>query len=136
MNRLEAIRQREQAATQGPWFFWHGDDTHSMNCYGVTLERCSHDYVDEADHAEHTVALTLLQEPRLASPGAHSGDRGWGDWDDNSEFIAHARTDVPLLLAAVEAAVDVIAWLDVAYPRASSLDALRSALGPLLEPEG
>ena len=47
------------------------------------------------------------------------------------EFIAHARQDIPALLAVAEAAAYLIKWLEAAYPPASPVDELRDALTAL-----
>lgn len=71
---LAAIRAREQAATPGPWTLWH---------------RTKH-AADVQAASPNSVGGTILHTiaPCWAGPDA--------------EFIAHARTDVPRLLDALE----------------------------------
>jgi len=105
MNRLDAIEAREQAATEGPWYPKATDDALCMNARYVSLtpgewandQECG--MAEPADY-EHTVAITMLQYPRLACLDD-------AKWDENTEFIAHSRADIPLLLAVARAAV---AW--------------------------
>ncbi len=72
-ERLDEIKARAEAATEGPWTGNNGDGYGAYyvdNPTGRTVARC--DY------------------------GPYEGSR-------DAEFIAHARTDVPDLVAAVEA---------------------------------
>jgi hypothetical protein len=50
---------------------------------------------NEAQDERNVVAITMLQSPRLA-------DIVDERWDENTEFIAHARTDIDLLVVEVE----------------------------------
>jgi hypothetical protein len=77
-SRLQAIRDRAEKATPGPWVT-EGDVVVRDN--------------DDSDDRWITEAWE--------ETGPH-----------NAEFIAHARTDVPLLLAVVEAAE---AWRQAEY---------------------
>lgn len=95
MNGLDAIRQREQAATEGPWEVDGRDD-----------------YVRGPDPARKRTTDLL----------ATVYDR------ENTPFIAASRTDVPLLLAVVDVAVDV------AINGNRRMVDLIAALAPLLEP--
>ena len=94
-----ALRALREKATPGPWMFWHGDDSSCMNCYGVTAGPCDHEYVDEGGHAGHVIALTLLQEPRLASMTSDGGR-----WQENTQLIVAAVNALPGLLDALDAA--------------------------------
>lgn len=73
---LDAIRARAEAATPGPWKLW-----------GMTVmtDRAGTGNVDDADD------IAFTTDP----------DRGTRTF--NASFIAHAREDVPALLAEVEA---------------------------------
>lgn len=79
---LEDIRTREQAATEGPWKFddegWLESENRDVHEYIVTPES----YPPEP--MERVVRLIVGREP-------------------DAEFIAHARTDIPKLLAALDA---------------------------------
>lgn len=93
-QELSEIEQRANLATPGPWHYWHDDDWMAMNCYGVTTDPCANG--PEDDH-EKFIALTLYQ----ATPLVGIGD---GLHHDNTAFIAHARTDIPALIAALRGA--------------------------------
>ena len=74
---LTAIRGRERAATLGPWNMNGRGSASAFNVYG----------------ADNLPVATSLRNPTHGGP-------------ENAEFIAHARTDVPLLLAAVDAVLN------------------------------
>ena len=80
MNRLNEIEARANAATEGPW---------------------------EAEH--HYNRLTgkhvVSEIPRVAECMGN-GDGGL-DCKEDAEFIAHARTDVPDMAAALRAVLEV-----------------------------
>ena len=124
-SRLDAIRQREQAAWPGDW---HDNPTDDPAPFFV-----------------------------LAGPGSYVvADVFRGE---DAAFIAHARADIPALLAVVEAAAAVMDNHDAqrylnstnfdlfaergGFPKSDELrlqemerkEALRAALAPLLEPE-
>lgn len=101
-ERLKEIERRANAATPGPWYAKATDDEKFMNArYVSTLPgEFRHDHKrsmapDECDETA-VVAITLLQTPGLA---AVADDR----WDENTEFIAHAREDIPALISALRA---------------------------------
>ena len=78
MNDAErqAIRERCEAAAAGPWTVSYG------KCY-------------ELPHVESTEGTVCF--PTISDDGEG------GEWcNSHAEFIAHARTDVPALLAEVE----------------------------------
>lgn len=75
-ERLAEIRAREQAATVGPWAYTRWDDTFFMATFGV---RAAERVVAYAEH-----------------------DRGPECADEDMDFIAAARQDVPDLLSEVE----------------------------------
>lgn len=70
---LAAVERRAAAATEGPWLTYAGTDGNGNSTRGVTYERNQ----DEA-----------VFEDRWCGPA-------------DAEFIAHARTDVPALVARV-----------------------------------
>ena len=98
---IEELRSLEAVATAAPWHEWHGDDRHAMNCTGITSEPCAHEMVDEEGHAQHTIALTLLQEPRYASLGVKPDYSDWL-WDENAALIVALRNAAPGLLRLLE----------------------------------
>lgn len=96
MSALDDIRQRAEAATEGPWRLWRDRSPHDPdNNRGAAVESA---WAYDAD-GEDTELIT--------------------DWcrTADAEFIAHARTDIPRLLAALDAALAVA---DVAQTRAAS----------------
>lgn len=100
-QRLAEIEARANAATRGPWFAHATDDQMFMNARYVSITPGSfhHDegngmaegWSSQVD-SETVVAITLLQSPRLVDPD---------EMDENTEFIAAARFDVPALVMEV-----------------------------------
>lgn len=101
-ERLAEIRARAEAATDGPWGHWPeaGDievfkaDPAHPNTPGMS-----------PTGGEHILASI---RPRLGWGGEiyeRTGRRPGGDEPD-AEFIAHARTDVPALVKALEAVLE------------------------------
>lgn len=80
-DRLDAIETRANAATGGPWIVY------------MTM------------HAEPKVIREKGGYPAglIADPSSAPADYGIAD----AEFIAHARTDVPALVAALRAVLDL-----------------------------
>jgi hypothetical protein len=93
-EELEAIRQRADATTPGPWFVRYLDDDYAANLVAVSTVD---DPGDEGPRwpdfdGRDLIAGTLVQHP---IPYVGIEDTRW---DENAQFIAHARTDVPRLL--------------------------------------
>jgi len=84
-ERLEAITARANAATKGPW---NHDPNSAWRIYGCEQ---AHEYVwaDSEGDEFPCVAMTGIKGQHPRSPR-------------DAEFIAHARTDVPELVAEVE----------------------------------
>jgi hypothetical protein len=78
---LEAMEAREKAAQAGPWFAHPDTDDGTDQCYGITTS--------PEVHGGDDVVRTDL--------GCYPPDMV------TAEFIAHARTDMPRLLAEVRA---------------------------------
>lgn len=76
MTQLDEIAARASRATKGPWKLW---------CMQVVTDPAGNSDIDDAQLIAHTA------EP-------HRGLQTF-----NAEFIAHARTDVPKLVAALRA---------------------------------
>lgn len=118
-KRLAEIRERVEKATPGPWNVGFLDDEMFMNAVVIQTRpfdlrkksistsdggvhkyenrrpgRWRHDLSDE--ELESIIGCTLLQA------GHHRIGEGTELWDENADFIAHAREDVPWLLAEVE----------------------------------
>ena len=77
MNRLNEIEARANAATPGPW---------EAGC-----------------NDRHVLYVTTENEEFCAECGPELYDSQGFFSDDDTEFIAHARTDVPALAAALRA---------------------------------
>lgn len=89
MNRLNEIEARANAATPGPW---------EAGC-----------------NDRHVLYVTTENEEFCAEHGPELYDSQGFFSDDDTEFIAHARTDVPALVAALRAVLAVHAP-DYTYP--------------------
>jgi hypothetical protein len=94
-SELLEMERRAAEATAGPWFVRFLDDSHAMNLTAVSTSAGS-DGVEAWPNFDATeiVAATLIQAPRYADI---ADDR----WDANAEFIAHAREDMPRLIAEI-----------------------------------
>ena len=93
---LEVIEQRAGAATPGPWFVRHLDDDYAAGLTAVSTvpDTGRHEGWPRFDGAE-IVAATIVQNPCAYAVVAD------GKWDQNADFIAHAREDVPSLVAEI-----------------------------------
>jgi hypothetical protein len=85
------LRELCEKATLGPWRVENPDDDYCMNAFAV----CTQDGTGELEDAAHNVAITLLSAPKYASTK---------EYEENANFIAAARTAVPALLDALDAA--------------------------------
>jgi hypothetical protein len=92
---LVDIERRAAAATPGPWFARFFDEVNAMNLVAVSTapDTGGHDRWPDFDHST-IVAATLVQEPRYADIADQL-------WDENAAFIAHARSDIPRLIAEI-----------------------------------
>ena len=79
-EQLEAIKRRADSATRGRWNY---DGSFVRSCFG--------------DEMEHFIC-------RIGDDLPYSRDD-----NENAEFIAHARTDVPALVAEVERLMKILA---------------------------
>jgi hypothetical protein len=81
---LEGIKKREQEATPGPWEFENGSELFNR---GKPYNLQRREFVYEVEvHPQVLMKALVLWEPSRA----------------NADFIAHARTDIPVLVAEVE----------------------------------
>jgi hypothetical protein len=95
-EELEEIELRCEAATPGPWFVRHLDDDYAMNLTAVSTTPDTGQGERWPNFDSTTiVAATLVQQPRYV-------DLADGRWDENARFIAHARTDIPRLVAEIK----------------------------------
>lgn len=86
-QELEAIKARADAATPGPWDFVH------------------------VYYGEDTILCVHENGTTTAIANAHTVD-GEFNGEINAEFIAHARADIPTLVAEVERQTAYIARLE------------------------
>ena len=105
MLDLDAIKRRRAAITPAPWYPRATDDWKYQGARYVSTEAgpggydWRHDGATNLDvddpgvDTDRVIAITLLQSPTLATPD---------ECDGNTEFIAHAPTDIDALLAEVE----------------------------------
>lgn len=119
MNRLKAIRAREDAATPGPWLYSDG------------VYKC---WVDSPDANLH-----------LSFQDMHPSDGHEWPARETAQFIANSRADIPLLLAVAEAAAELSPgeWqtIRIALQKMrftpdrvlAALDHIDAAIAPLME---
>jgi hypothetical protein len=113
LRRLAAgLRHHDEQATKGPWHSFHVDDSHAMNCYGVTTDpnfERNEDYIGGGEEHDapcrRIVALTLYQATRVVCHEA-------GRWGADAALIVHARNSLPELADVLEAAADEIERLE------------------------
>jgi len=107
-SRLDAIKARAEAATDGPWVQGRFIDSHHTS-------RKSDEWKSNADEQER---LSV----RVGDPmGEHVARITDGDHSD-AVFIAHARQDIPALLAAVEAVLELHKPWTVSNPSESTVN--------------
>lgn len=113
-DRMAAIRAREAAATPGPWIWRTGEkfttrlmSAKNMGQYVMTFIRRGMQSADVRFNVNG-----IMRSAHTISVPRREGD---ADWDDrtldhpDAVFIAHARADIPYLLArnaALEAALE------------------------------
>lgn len=95
-EELAAIEELADAATPGPWFVRHLDDDQAMNLVAISTapDTGRGERWPDFDHRE-IVAATLIQHPRYADVADER-------WDENAQFIANARQDIPRLIAEIK----------------------------------
>ncbi|OZE04353.1 hypothetical protein CH249_25815 [Rhodococcus sp. 05-2255-3B1] len=98
MNGVElaAIEARAKAASRGPWAVWHDLDHQGFRTVG------------DAESYAKILANGITEE---AEPTAHVYI------DEDAEFIAHAREDVPALLAVLRERDNTIARVRALHVR-------------------
>ena len=118
-KRIEEIKSRLNNATPAPWYVNFLDDGHFMNLVAVTTkpDNGKHEALINEDTSEirgSIVATTLLQaEITVGKPFVEvqleddddtdsDGYPKYTNWDEDAEFIAHSREDIPWLLARIE----------------------------------
>ena len=95
-TELDAIDERSRAATAGPWYVRKLDDDFAAGLVAVSTSPDTGRAERWPDFAAaEMVAATLVQFPNRYIDCVDER------WDENAAFIAHAREDVPRLLAEV-----------------------------------
>ena len=93
---LEAIKSRANRASEGPWGAARGatsDNTEFVSTYEQKAGFLALSLNDEESH------LWLVDNGTVIPAATGDGPKA----EANAEFIAHSRTDVPKLVAALEA---------------------------------
>lgn len=92
MTRLDEIKARAEAATEGPWS-WSGRVAPVLSGYAGTSYRYSKEVIEAEHHGEcgcrSDCQLEVTVDPL------------------DAEFIASARSDIPRLVAALEAVLEL-----------------------------
>ena len=91
MNRLNKIETRANAATEGPWAPWRDQDG-ALHMNGLLMVGNAAAVIPEGESWVEGVDV---------NPIAHTYT------PEDREFIAHARTDVPDMAAALRAVLEV-----------------------------
>lgn len=103
-QRILEIQQRLSKATPAPWYVNYLDDNHFMNLVAVTTvpDDGLHQTVDES--IRDTILATTLLQGSLpdGKPFVEVGVNSEANWDEDAEFIAHAREDIPYLLNLIQ----------------------------------
>lgn len=102
-QQLDDIAAREAAATKGPWGFYDGDNYADVAADLTMTSRASYSYREK---------IAQLEDENYWDDPAHEDDdeqRASEQMAANAAFIAHAREDVPLLLAEVRRLRDALA---------------------------
>ena len=91
MNRLDQIEARANAATEGPWAPWRDQDG-APHMNGLLMVGNADAVIPEGEFWVEDVDI---------NPVAHTY------LPEDREFIAHSRTDVPDMAAALRAVLEV-----------------------------
>ena len=91
MNRLNKIETRANAATEGPWAPWRDQDG-ALHMNGLLMVGNAAAVIPEGESWVEGVDV---------NPIAHTYT------PEDREFIAHARTDVPALVAALKKVLEL-----------------------------
>jgi len=105
-EQIAAIKARAERASPGPWVAWERQHSYRFN-------PSKPEYKGKGFHTE-TFIITAYNDPQAKAPytivGQASGigvdDGPWVTFvkiePNDADFIAHARTDIPALIAEVE----------------------------------
>ncbi|MFD8687347.1 hypothetical protein [Streptomyces sp. NPDC059651] len=94
-EELADIEELTEATTPGPWYLRILDDDWAMGLVAVSTvpDTGRGERWPGFDHHE-IVAATLVQQPRYVDVADER-------WDENAQFIANARQDIPRLIAEI-----------------------------------
>ena len=108
---LDQIKARAKKATPGPWH--RPLNTRWKNAVTGIMPKGdpASTLINNTDHEGNPERITIVTAPTWSSGGFFRKQSG-----KDLEFIAHARTDVPKLLAALEAVEEVTQHLEATYP--------------------
>lgn len=99
-DELEAIRARCEAATKGPWFAVNGDEKTGPRIWDQAACAVGGNLSPESEES-----WTVSTRPGAAGWNTDGGYSSYAIGRPEAEFIAHAREDVPKLLAIAQAAL-------------------------------
>ncbi|MEV7237244.1 hypothetical protein AB0N06_25750 [Streptomyces sp. NPDC051020] len=94
-EELAEIEELAGAATPGPWHVRQLDDDFAMSLVAISTvpDTGVGERWPDFDHRQ-IVAATLVQQPRYVDVADER-------WDENANFIANARQDIPRLIAEI-----------------------------------
>ncbi|WP_329266828.1 hypothetical protein [Streptomyces sp. NBC_01451] len=94
-EELAEIEELAGAATPGPWHVRQLDDDFAMSLVAISTvpDTGAGERWPDFDHRQ-IVAATLVQQPRYVDVADER-------WDENANFIANARQDIPRLIAEI-----------------------------------
>ncbi|GAA4582516.1 hypothetical protein GCM10023194_17450 [Planotetraspora phitsanulokensis] len=103
---LAEIEALANAATPGPWYVRRLDDDFAMSLVAISTapDTGLGERWPDYDHYE-IVAATLVQHPRYVDVADER-------WDENAQFIAEARHEVPRLIAEIRRLRELLAIAD------------------------
>lgn len=104
-KEIEAIRKRADRATPEPWCFIDVGERDKRFCETITQ-----------------VEPATKLRPRRLGQTILRHEAQWRIKGQNQQFIVHARTDIPRLLASLEAAEAQVTALEEALPDAGKLE--------------
>lgn len=103
MVDLEEIRKRVEKATPGPWYASNDEDAY-LHPKNYIMRDVFYD--------ENSQRATTYRLGMWTYPGTLPGTVGAQERRATADFIAHARTDIPALLAALEWHTDTPPLID------------------------
>jgi hypothetical protein len=100
----ESIRQRVEAATPGPWRQGHWSGRCHLQHEGTRFHPGGKGCVYDPEFYPDTVTISTA-EPGSLVAGQWDYEYGGIREPDDAAFVAHARQDIPALLAAMDGLV-------------------------------